>query len=70
MRKAFVLALTFVVLAALVFGSAWLWMRRPWRVVATVNGVSLAARELDLRAEAYGCDRRETARAWIAKEIL
>ena len=70
MRKAVVLALTLVVLAALVFGSAWLWMRRPWRVVATVNGVSLAARGLDLRAEAYGCDRRETARAWIAKEIL
>ena len=70
MRRAFVLALTFIVLSSLVFGGAWLWMRRPWRVVATVNGVSLAARELDLRAEAYGGDRREMARAWIAKEIL
>jgi len=70
MRKALVRVVVLIVLAALVVGGAWLWMRRPWRVVATVNGVSLTASELDLRAKALGGDLRETARTWIAKEVL
>ena len=70
MRKALARVVVLIVLAALVVGGAWLWTRRPWRVVATVNGGSLTASELDLRAEALGGDRRETARTWIAKEVL
>ena len=70
MRKALVRVVVLIVLAALVVGGAWLWMRRPWRVVATVNGVSLTASELGLRAKALGGDLRETARTWIAKEVL
>ena len=70
MRKALARVVVLIVLAALVVGGAWLWTRRPWRVVATVNGVSLTASELDLRAKALGGDLRETARTWIAKEVL
>lgn len=70
MRTALVRGLMLVVLAAAVVGGAWAWMHRPWRVVASVNGVTLTARELDLRAEAFGGDRRETVRTWIAKQVL
>lgn len=70
MGKAVVRALTLVVLAALVAGGASLWMQRPWRVVASVNGANLTSRELDLRVETYGGDRREMTRTWIAKEVL
>jgi hypothetical protein len=70
MGKVLVRVVTLVALAALVVGGAWAWARRPWRVVASVNGAKLTARELDLRAEAFGGDRRETARTWIAKEVL
>ena len=70
MRKALALAVTLAVLAALASAGAWLWSRRPWRVVATVNGVTLTARDLEIRAETYGGDRREAVRAWIAKEVL
>jgi hypothetical protein len=59
-----------VALAAVVVGGVWAWTRRPWRVAAAVNGVALTARELDLRAEALGGDRRETVRTWIAKQVL
>lgn len=77
MRKALVIALAIVVLAALVVGGVWLWGRRPWRLVATVDGDALTSRDLDLRVEAF-CggrrateeDRREMARVWIAKQIL
>ena len=70
MRKALVRVVVLVVLAAVVVGGVWAWTRRPWRVAATANGVTLTARELDLRAEALGGDRRETVRAWIAKQVL
>ena len=70
MRKALVRVVVLVVLAAVVVGGVWAWTRRPWRVAATVNGVTLTARELDLRAEALGGDRRETVRTWIAKQVL
>ena len=70
MRKAFVITLAIAFLAALACGGAWLWMHRPWRVAATVNGATLTARELDIRAEALGGDRRETVRTWIAKQVL
>ena len=59
-----------VALAALVAGGGWAWTHRPWRVVARVNGVALTARELDLRAQSLGGDRRETVRTWIAKQVL
>ncbi len=70
MRKALVRVVVLVVLAATVVGGGWAWTRRPWRVVATVNGVTLTARELDLRAESFGGDRREAVRTWIAKQVL
>jgi hypothetical protein len=70
MRKALVRVVVLVALAAVVVGGVWAWTRRPWRVAAAVNGVTLTARELDLRAEALGGDRRETVRAWIAKQVL
>lgn len=70
MHKALIRIMAFVILAALVGMGAWAWVRRPWRVVARVNGVALTARELDLRAEVLGGDRREAARTWIAKQVL
>ena len=70
MRKALVRVVVLVALAAVVVGGVWAWTRRPWRVAATVNGVTLTARELDLRAEALGGDRRETVRTWLAKQVL
>ena len=70
MRKALVRVVVLVALAAVVVGGVWAWTRRPWRVAAAVNGVALTARELDLRAEALGGDRRETVRTWIAKQVL
>jgi len=70
MRKALVRVVVLAVLAAVVVGGVWAWTRRPWRVAAAVNGVTLTARELDLRAEALGGDRRETVRTWIAKQVL
>ena len=70
MRRAFVITLAFAILAALACGGAWLWMHRPWRVIATVDGDTLTSRDLDVRAETYGGDRREVVRAWIAKQIL
>ena len=70
MRKALVRVVVLVALATVVVGGVWAWTRRPWRVAAAVNGVALTARELDLRAEALGGDRRETVRTWIAKQVL
>ena len=77
MRRALVIALAFLVLAALAGGGAWLWMHRPWRVIATVDGDALTSNDLDLRLKTYGGgrnatedDRREIVRAWIAKQIL
>ena len=70
MRRALGIAVGVAALVALAIGGAWLWSIRPWRVVASVNGVALTARELDLRTAAYGGDRREMARTWIAKEVL
>jgi len=70
MRRALGITVGVAALVALAIGGAWLWSIRPWRVVASVNGVALTARELDLRAAAYGGDRREMARTWIAKEVL
>jgi len=70
MRKAFVITLAIAMFAALASGGTWLWMRRPWRVVATVDGDTLTSRDLDIRVETYGGDRREIVRAWIAKQLL
>ena len=70
MRRALGITVGVAALVALAIGGAWLWSIRPWRVVASVNGAALTARELDLRAAAYGGDRREMARTWIAKEVL
>ena len=69
MRRALGITVGVAALVALAIGGAWLWSIRPWRVVASVNGVALTARELDLLAAAYGGDRREMARTWIAKEV-
>ena len=70
MRKALVITVAAAILAALAVGGTWLWTRRPWRVVATVDGDTLTSRDLDVRAETYGGDRREIVRAWIAKQVL
>lgn len=70
MRRVLGITVGVAALVALAIGGAWLWSIRPWRVVASVNGVALTARELDLRTAAYGGDRREMARTWIAKEVL
>ncbi len=70
MRRAFAITCVIAILAALASGGSWLWMRRPWRVVATVDGDTLTSRDLDVRVETYGGDRREIVRAWIAKQIL
>ena len=70
MHKAFVRVVVLVALAAAVVGGGWAWTRRPWRVVARVNGVTLTARELDLRAATFGGNRREAVRTWIAREVL
>ena len=77
MRRALAIILAFAVLATLACGGAWLWMHRPWRVIATVDGDALTSNDLDLRLKTYGGgrnvtegDRREMVRAWIAKQIL
>ena len=70
MGKVLVRVVVLIALAALVVGGAWAWARRPWRVIATVNGVVLKPHELDLYAGMLGGDRRETARTWIAKQVL
>ena len=49
-------ALLFV--AAIVAGGVWLWTKRPWRIVASVNGTAMTARELDMRVQSLGGDRR------------
>ena len=77
MRRALVIILAFAAFAALTAGGTWMWRRRPWRIVATVDGDALTSRDLDLRLKAYcgdrpvtESDRREMVRAWIAKQIL
>ena len=77
MRRAFVITLALAILAALAYGGAWLWMRRPWRVIASVDGDTLTSHDLDIRVKAYYGDqyvtedvRREMVRAWIAKQVL
>ena len=54
-----------------------MWMHRPWRVIATVDGDALTSTDLELRLKTYCAgrnategDRREMVRAWIAKQIL
>ena len=44
-------ALLFV--AAIVAGGVWLWTKRPWRIVASVNGTAMTARSKAAN-EAYG----------------
>ena len=60
--------------AALAAGAAWVWAHRPWRVVASVNGATLTASELDLRVQTFGGggerDREWLAKTWIVKELL
>ena len=77
MRRAFVIILAFAILAALAYGGAWLWMRRPWRVVASVDGDTLTSNDLDIRVKTYYGDqavteevRREMVQAWIVKQVL
>ncbi len=77
MRKAFAITLVLAILAVLAYGGAWLWVRRPWRVVASVDGDTLTSHDLDVRVKAYYGDqyvteevRREMVRAWIVKQVL
>lgn len=77
MRRAFVITVAFAILAALAYGGAWLWMRRPWRVIASVDGDTLTSHDLDIRVKTYYGDqtvteevRREIVQAWIAKQVL
>jgi len=70
MRRALARIAVLAVLVALVSVGAWSWAHRPWRIVASVNGVALTARELELRAAAVEADPREMARTWIAKQVL
>ena len=77
MHKALVIVLAIAALAALACGGALLWMHRPWRVIATVDGDNLTSNDLDLRLRTYCAgrnvpegDRREMVRAWIAKQVL
>ena len=70
MRRALCITIGLAVFVALASGGVLLWSIRPWRVVASVNGVALTARELDLRTAAYGGNRRQMAHTWIAKEVL
>ena len=77
MRRALVITVAFAILAVLACGGAWLWMHRPWRVIATVDGDNLTSNDLDLRLKTYCAgrnategDRREMVRVWIAKQVL
>jgi len=77
MRRALAIILAFATFAALTAGGTWMWMHRPWRIVATVDGDALTSRDLDIRIKAYcgdrpatETDRREMVRAWIAKQVL
>ncbi len=81
MRGAVKAIVALLVLAALAAGGILLWNRRPWRVVASVNGATLTARELDMRVATYlgyasvqqpgqKSLHRDLVAAWIAKELL
>ncbi len=70
MGKAVKTAAALLFVAAIVVGGAWLWMQRPWRIVASVNGTAMTARELDMRVQSLGGDRRTWVKAWIVKELL
>ena len=77
MRRAFVITVALAIFGALAYGGAWLWTRRPWRVIASGDGDTLTSQDLDVRVKAYYGDqhvtedvRREIARAWIAKQVL
>lgn len=70
MRRAFKTAVALLFVAAVAAGGAWLWRLRPWRVVASVNGTALTARELDMRVKTLGGDRLSWTKAWIVKELL
>ena len=70
MGKAVKTAAAMLFAAAVVAGGAWLWTQRPWRIVASVNGTALTARELDMRVQSLGGDRRAWVKTWIVKELL
>ena len=70
MGKAVKTAAALLFAAAVVAGGAWLWTQRPWRIVASVNGTALTARELDMRVQSLGGDRRAWVKTWIVKELL
>lgn len=70
MSKAVKTAAALLFVAAIVAGGVWLWTQRPWRIVASVNGTALTARELDMRVQSLDGDRRTLVKAWIVKELL
>ena len=62
MKKGVLFALLLAGLTAVVVGGAFLWPRRPWRVAVMVNGRTLTAGELDLRARTLYEDARRCGR--------
>ncbi len=81
MRGAIKVIVALLVLATFAVGGILLWNRRPWRVVASVNGATLTARELEMRVETLLGDalapdgereslRRGLVASWIVKELL
>ena len=51
MKKTMIRVFALVLFAALVVVGYMAWRMRPWRVVASVNGHAVTAREITLRAQ-------------------
>ncbi len=68
MKKVLIHVLALVGFAALVVAGYMAWQVRPWRVVASVNGHTVTAREITLRAQTLLDDARRTEHLIYPKE--
>ena len=68
MKKALIHVLALVGFAALVVAGYMAWQVRPWRVVASVNGHTVTAREITLRAQTLLDDAKRTEHLIYPKE--
>ena len=68
MKKVLIHVLALVGFAALVVAGYMAWQVRPWRVVASVNGHTVTAREITLRAQTLLDDAKRTEHLIYPKE--
>lgn len=68
MKKTMIRVFALVLFAALVVAGYMAWRMRPWRVVASVNGHAVTAREITLRAQMLLDDAKRTEHLMYPKE--